>query len=83
MGLWNDKSLIKTGKVFGLHVQKIIIEKMSRYGYDFERHYTANKDAVYSDNMPLKRIFDKMYFKYLYYTHKFHFGQNIVCIYEK
>ena len=83
MGLWNELAFKNLCKFFPISVVNIIIEELPSTGYNFERYYQVNKDILYPQKKPFKKLFDLIYLKYL---KKFHYkfkGKNIVVIFEK
>jgi SAM-dependent methyltransferase len=82
MGLWNLKTFKSLQKHFPLKLEKLIIEKLPLEGYDFERYFLVNKDINYSVGLPFKKLYDKLYFKWLKAFHSYYSGKNIVAIYN-
>ena len=83
MGLWNKKAFKSLSKYFPIKLNRIIIEKLPVYGYDFERYFNVNKDIFYKPSYPFKKIVDKIYRRWLRFSHNFISGKNIIVIFEK
>ena len=83
MGLWNKEAFGNLTKFFPLKLEKLIIERLPNAGCDFERYYVINKDIIYKPSFPFKRLFDKLYLKYLKRNHENYTGKNIIVSYSK
>ncbi len=83
MALWNSESFMNLKKYFPIKLKEVIIEKLPSNGYDFERYFEVNRNYLYPKGFPFKKIFDRMYFKWLKKNHLRIEGKNIIAIYER
>jgi 2-polyprenyl-3-methyl-5-hydroxy-6-metoxy-1,4-benzoquinol methylase len=83
MGLWNQNAFQSLVKHYPVTLKKIIIEKLPAGGYDFNRFFEINKDVFYKESYPLKKYFDKLYYKWLNRYHAKYNGKNIIAIFDK
>ncbi len=83
MGLWGEAAFKNLIKFFPIELEELIIEKLPNSGYDFEQYYTINKDVNFSPKMPFKKLYDKLYYKWLKRNHLKKNGKNIIAIYKK
>ena len=83
MGLWGKKAFENLSNFFPIEVEHIIIEKLPSSGYDFDQYYSVNKDINFRSTFVFKKMYDKLFYKWLKRNHSMKNGKNMIAIYRK
>ena len=83
VGLWNKNSFEGLQSIFKIEIIELIIEKLPKVGYDFERYFSINKALLKPKIFLLKHFSAFLFFFYIKLFHSHINGKNIVAIFKK